>query len=313
VTTLLVASTGGHLTELVHLAPRLDPPDPHVLWVTNDTLQSRSILSGRDVVFVPYQGSRNVLMTLRNGGRAVSLLRRHRPDRVVSTGSGIALSFLPLARARGIPTHYIESGTRVLRPSVTGRVLEHLPAVHCYTQHRAWAGQRWAFAGSILDGFEARRMTAVPSLRRVVVVLGSWRQSFRRLVERLVEILPAEVETVWQTGHTDVSGLVDAPSPWLPARDLDALLRDSDLVITHAGMGASLDALSAGKLPVVVPREAAYGEQVDDHQTELARELDRLGLAVVRSPATLTGADLVAAAGWRVSRAASPPGFRLTT
>ena len=46
---LLVASTGGHLVELMRLRPRLTGIGDEVTWVTFDTPQSRSMLAGEDV------------------------------------------------------------------------------------------------------------------------------------------------------------------------------------------------------------------------------------------------------------------------
>jgi UDP-N-acetylglucosamine--N-acetylmuramyl-(pentapeptide) pyrophosphoryl-undecaprenol N-acetylglucosamine transferase len=309
-TTLLVASTGGHLNELVRLAPRFLPADD-VLWVTDETEQSRSLLDGAAVVFVPPVDSRDVLGTARAGGHALRILRGHRPDRVVSTGSAIAVGFLPVARALGIACHYVESGTRVTGPSTTGRILERVPGVHCYTQHASWASQRWRYAGSILDGFEPQTRDVPPPLRRVVVTLGSWRQSFRRLVEHLVPLLPPDCDVVWQTGHTDVTGLVARPTPWLGAHELEAAVRQADLVVTHAGMGAALDALEAGRCPVVVPRRQAHGEQIDDHQVQLADELGRRELAVIREPGELTPECLLEAARRCTVRADRPRPFRI--
>jgi UDP-N-acetylglucosamine--N-acetylmuramyl-(pentapeptide) pyrophosphoryl-undecaprenol N-acetylglucosamine transferase len=301
-TTLMVASTGGHLNELVRLAPRLVPQDDDVVWVTNETVQSKSLLGDARTLFVPYIGSRNLTGTAANAARGLRILRRLRPGRVVSTGSGIALAFLPSARLQGIECHYIESGTRVTGPSATGRALERIPGVHRYTQHEHWASDRWLYAGSILDGFEQRVVDPEAQVRRVVVTLGSWRQSFRRLVERLVPILPPGAEVIWQTGHTDVTGLVDRATPWLPAVDLATAVQEADLVVTHAGMGAALDALEAGHCPVVVPRRQTHGEQIDDHQVQLAAELGRRGLAVVRDPEELTACDLLDAAARRIRR-----------
>ncbi len=310
-TTLFVASTGGHLNELLALAGRLIPRVEDIVWVTNDSAQSRSLLAGASTVFVPDVGSRNLAATAANAMRAWGILREHRPERVVSTGSGIALAFLPAAHAMGIACHYIESGTRVTGPSTTGRVLQHVPGIHCYTQHAQWASVRWSYAGSVLDGFRQLAMPPPVEVRRVVVTLGSWRQSFRRLIEHLVPLLPAEAEVVWQTGHTDVSGLVEQPTPWLSGADLLAAVRNADLVVTHAGMGATLDALEAGRCPVVVPRQREHGEQVDDHQVQLAAELARRELAVVREPTTLTTQALMEAAGLRITRAENPPPFFL--
>jgi UDP-N-acetylglucosamine--N-acetylmuramyl-(pentapeptide) pyrophosphoryl-undecaprenol N-acetylglucosamine transferase len=310
-TTLFVASTGGHLNELVTLAPRLVPRDDDILWVTHDTLQSRSLLGDSQTVFVPDLGSRDLPGTAAMALRAWRILHEYRPERVLSTGSSIAVAFLSTARTLGMACHYIESGTRVTGPSVTGRILQHIPGVHCYTQHAQWASGRWSCAGSILDGFEQEAVNAAPRLDRVVVTLGSWRQPFRRLIEHLIPLLPIGAEVLWQTGHTDVSGLVDRPTPWLSAAELHVAIRKADLVVTHAGMGAVLDALDAGRCPVVVPRVQEHGEQIDDHQVELAAELGRRGLAVVSEPGALTTAALLDAASRRITRSSDARPFLL--
>jgi UDP-N-acetylglucosamine transferase subunit ALG13 len=230
---------------------------------------------------------------------------------VVSTGSAIAAAFLPVARVMGIPCHYIESGTRVLAPSVTGRLLERVPGVHRYTQHERWASPRWRYAGSILDGFECEAPRTTAEVRRVVVTLGTWRQSFRGLVEHLLPHLPSDAEVVWQTGATDVTGLVKSPTPWLSATDLAAALATADVVVTHAGMGATLDALDAGRCPIVVPRRPERGEQIDDHQVQLAAELHQRGLALTREPDSLSADDLRTAAALQVRQVERPAPFAL--
>ena len=48
-------------------------------------------------------------------------------------------------------------------------------------------------------------------------------------------------------------------------------LREASVVISHAGCGTLIQALAAGKVPVVMPRRKHYGEHVDDHQIELAQ------------------------------------------
>ncbi len=307
---LLVASSGGHLRELYRLLPRIPLPDNDVVWVTNDSAQARDVLAGQEVSFLPYLGSRNLPATILSMRRARQIITRNHFHYVLSTGSAIALSFLPLAAASGISCHYIESGTRVVSPSLTGRILRRVPGVHCYTQHRSFARDVWCYGGSVLEGFYVLQKQS-PEIRRIVVTLGTWRQGFRRLVQKLVEIIPPGVETLWQTGHTDVSDLPITPAPWLSPRELQAMLRQADVVVAHAGMGATLDALEAGKLPVSVPRRKVAGEQVDDHQVELASELGRLGLAVTKAADELRYEDLLSAAGCEVRQSDALPLFAL--
>ena len=54
---------------------------------------------------------------------AWKVLRRERPDVLVSNGAGIALPFFWVGRALGIPLVFIEVYDRIDAPSLTGRLL----------------------------------------------------------------------------------------------------------------------------------------------------------------------------------------------
>ena len=82
-TTLLVASTGGHLKQLHRLHRRLDGIEGPFRWATFDTPQSRSLLAGEDVDFVHFVGGRDPGNVLRN----VPLVHRHPARRTTSTRS----------------------------------------------------------------------------------------------------------------------------------------------------------------------------------------------------------------------------------
>lgn len=314
--TLLVASTGGHLTQLSRLAPRLRGKlDEDFVWVTFDTPQSRSMLAGRDAIFVEHTLPRDWRNLARNAIRAGRVLETNRVRGVVSTGAGIALAFIPLARTRGLPCHFIESAARCVDPSLTGRMLSRVPGVQLYSQYPQRARGRWRYAGSVFDPFRSREQAERPSsIRRVVVTLGTMEvYSFRRLVERTMTLLPAAAEVLWQTGATDVSGLPISARPALPSEELAWALREADLVVAHAGVGSALAALEAGRCPVLVPRRKRHREHVDDHQEQVAAELAERGLAITRAVEDLTHEDLLSAAARGVESLEDPPAFRLST
>jgi UDP-N-acetylglucosamine transferase subunit ALG13 len=146
-----------------------------------------------------------------------------------------------------------------------------------------------------------------------VVTLGTMRTfGFRRLINRLVQILPRGDDTLWQTGCTDTSGLPIKARAALPARELDQAMREADVVVSHAGTGSALAALEAGKRPVLVPRSRALQEHIDDHQHQTAKELARRGLAVAASTAQLGDRDLITAASSRILRLGELPPFQLS-
>jgi UDP-N-acetylglucosamine--N-acetylmuramyl-(pentapeptide) pyrophosphoryl-undecaprenol N-acetylglucosamine transferase len=307
--TLLVASTGGHLAQLVRLERRLRGELDDELWVTFDTPQSRSLLAGREVVFARHTYSRDWRSVASNSLLATRLLRERQVTGVVSTGAGIALSFIPPARVSGRQCHFIESAARSDGPSLTGKLLGRLPGVRLYSQYPGWAGGRWRYAGSVFDEFRPiPASSASGTVRRVVVTLGTiGKYGFRRLLERLIDLLPPEAEVLWQTDVSDTAGLPIQAHRVLPPEELQRAMRDADVVVAHAGIGSALAALEAGRCPVLVPRQKSHGEHVDDHQQQIAGELDRRGLAIARQVEDLRSTDLAAAASRRVETLQDPP------
>jgi len=299
VTTLLVASTGGHLAELYDLVPRLGIGDRR--WVTFDSEQSRSLLAGEDIVYVPPAGSRDVVGTVRDLIAARRMFRRDRYERVISTGASIAVSFFLPALAAGIESTYIESATRTEGPSLTGRLAARVPGVRRFTQYPSWAGDGWQYGGSIFDGFEAVPRPGPIRIGKVVVTLGMHpRYTFPRLLERLVRILPPDMEVLWQVGATRINRMPPGARDQMPVAELRAAMREADVVISHAGVGSALAAMRAGRRAVYVPRRRAHGEHVDDHQVALAAGLDRRNLVLAREADRIDLADLETAAAWSI-------------
>jgi UDP-N-acetylglucosamine transferase subunit ALG13 len=316
VTTLLVASNGGHLKQLHRLRPRLRGASAPFHWVTFDTPQARSLLEGETVHYVPFIGGRDPRNVARNLPHARQILRENEVEAMVSTGSAIALPHFAVGRARRLPCHYIESAARMEGPSLTGRLVSRIPGVRLYAQYESWAGGRWAFRGAVFDSFATAGGAGPDAERRiarVVLTLGTYKGTpYTRIVERLLEILPPEVEVLWQTGATDVTRFGIAGVYALPEKELSEAMREADVVVTHAGVGTALAALEVGKCPVMAPRLAAHGEAVDDHQVQIAEQLSGRGLAVTVDADELTFEHLVKAAAMTVAEPPDPPPFELS-
>jgi UDP-N-acetylglucosamine transferase subunit ALG13 len=288
--------------------------DDELIWVTFETGLSRTMLDGQEVNFVRYTKPRDYAGVVRLMVDAEQLTRRRKVDRVVSTGANLALSFLPSTLTRHRAYHYVESAARADGPSATGRVMVRTPGVRRYAQYPWFDSRHWLHVGSVFDSFRPGECRARP-IRRAVVTAGTTDSyGFRRLFERACEVLPAEAEVLWQTGSTDVSGLQRVQGrPQVPAAELALAIRDADIVISHAGAGSALTALEMGRFPVLVPRESAYGEHVDDHQKQVARELDRRGLASHCPVERLDIEKLLEAASRSVEVVSDPAPFPLVS
>jgi len=298
-TTLLVASTGGHLAELHDLVPRLGIGDRR--WVTFDSPQSRSLLADEEVVHVPPATSRDLVGVVQDLLVARRMFGRRRYDRVISTGAGVAVSFFLPAAAAGVECTYIESATRTRGPSLTGRLVARVPRTRLYTQYPGWADHNWRYGGSIFDAFTAEPVAEPRPVRKVVVTLGTHpRYLFPRLLARLVEILPPSIEVLWQVGATVIDRMPAGARRQVPSAEMHQAMREADVVIAHAGVGSALAAMQAGQRALFIPRRRAHGEHVDDHQVEMARELHGRNLVLAREATEITLADLDTAAAWRV-------------
>ena len=69
--------------------------------------------------------------------------------------------------------------------------------------------------------------------------------------------------------------------PFLGHDELQQAMVDADLVVCHGGPATILEARRHGHLPIVVPRDPARGEHVDDHQLLFARRLGAAGLVAL--------------------------------
>jgi UDP-N-acetylglucosamine--N-acetylmuramyl-(pentapeptide) pyrophosphoryl-undecaprenol N-acetylglucosamine transferase len=304
---LFVCSGGGHLKQLAALSSRLGVPVEDQLWSTFDNGLSRSLLKGREVVYMHYAAPRDAVPIIRNVDVARRIFREHNVSAVVSTGSSPAVSFFSIAALNGVPRYYIESAARADGPSLSGNFVGRIAGTNTFTQYPAWSDEKWQFRGSIYDAFTPNTSRVERPITRAVVSLGTQETyAFPRLIDRLAPLLQG-VEVLWQVGATDVSAHGIDGRHTVPHDEIQAAVANADLVIAHSGTGAALTALEAGKAPVLVPRLARFGEHIDNHQLQIGTELARRDLAVFAHPEQLTKKLLLGAASRSVDVVENPP------
>ena len=118
---LLVASPGGHLQQLVWMRPWWEQHER--VFVTADVPDARAMLAGERILFAHHPTNRSVTNLARNLVLARQVLKRERPDVVVSTGAGVAVPFLWLARRYGARAVFVEPYDRVDGPSLSARMV----------------------------------------------------------------------------------------------------------------------------------------------------------------------------------------------
>ena len=64
----------------------------------------------------------------------------------------------------------------------------------------------------------------------------------------------------------------------LKPEEIKKYIIDSSFVITHAGVGTIMECVENNKEIVVLPRKEKYAEHVNNHQEEIASEMEKNGL-----------------------------------
>lgn len=186
-TTLLVASGGGHLQQLAALVPRLGLTG-QLVWATPQSGLAEHLLREETHIVLPHTHPRDWRGALRLAGPATRILKHHGIRRVISTGASPAPPLFLAAASMGLEMHYIESATRSEGPSLSGRLVSTIRSASLYSQYPSWAQGRWHFAGSIFDPFTPEPTAHPEPIRRVVVTLGTETYGFRRALERVDDV-----------------------------------------------------------------------------------------------------------------------------
>lgn len=117
----LICSSGGHFFQLYALEKFWRTENR--FWVTFSKNDTMSMLKDERVFWAHQPTNRNFINFIKNLFLAVRLLRAEKPSLLISTGAGVAVPFIYVARFLGIKTIYLESITRIKGLSLSGRLV----------------------------------------------------------------------------------------------------------------------------------------------------------------------------------------------
>lgn len=108
----------------------------------------------------------------------------------------------------------------------------------------------------------------------IFVTVGTHEQQFNRLIEEIDRLKgngTIEDDVFIQTGFSTYEPKYCKWSKLIPYKEMQRLNREARIVITHGGPATFIAPLQIGKIPIVVPRQHAYEEHVNDHQVEFSK------------------------------------------
>jgi hypothetical protein len=121
---LLVSSSGGVLLDLLALEPWWSRHD--AVWAVVRAADSVSALAGQRVHWIREASIRQPLGIFTGLVQAWHILRRERPELIVSAGSAPAISYFFAARVLGIPTFWISSLNILTTPGISAKICARL-------------------------------------------------------------------------------------------------------------------------------------------------------------------------------------------
>lgn len=293
----LAASGGGHVRQLLDLEPAWSRHD--YFFVSEDTALSRSIADKHPMRYVPHVALgqarlgapfRMLAAAVRSFFVSAAIVLRERPQVLISTGAGAVFFTLAWARLLGAKIVVVESFARFDKPSVFGRMsapLAHRKVVQSQALMAYWPDAAMFDPLKILD-------TEPPPKKPFLFATVGAILPFDRLVSSVAELkargeIPEEVLIQTGNGGMAPDGLKTVET--LSFDEIQAALRDADIVVCHGGTGSLITALRQGCRIVAMPRLFELGEVYDDHQLEITEAFTARGMiAMARTPEELSEA-----------------------
>ncbi|MGN1282528.1 MAG: PssE/Cps14G family polysaccharide biosynthesis glycosyltransferase [Limosilactobacillus sp.] len=112
----------------------------------------------------------------------------------------------------------------------------------------------------------------------IFVTVGTHEQPFNRLIKEVDNLAnDPEIKDSFfiQTGFSDYKPKNCQWKKFLSYEEMNKLIREANIVITHGGPASFIAPLELGKIPIVVPREKKFDEHINNHQVEFVKLIDQ--------------------------------------
>ncbi|WP_397417117.1 beta-1,4-glucuronosyltransferase WelK [Phenylobacterium sp.] len=283
----LAASGGGHVRQLLDLEPVWSRHDR--FFITEETALGESLAKDHRTFFLPHfawgQAKLGAPLRMLRGAiqsffASLRIMRRERPDVVISTGAGAVIFPVLLGRLMGAHVVVIESFARFDHPSLFGRLAAPL-AHDLIIQSEKLRG---AYPrAQVFDPLRTPEGDPPAKSSLLFATVGAT-LPFDRLANSVGKLKAEGViaeDVLLQTGVGGARPDGVEVRETIDFSEVQSLLERASIVVCHGGTGSLITALRQGCHVIAMPRLAALGEHYDDHQSEITEAFAARGLIQV--------------------------------
>lgn len=117
----------------------------------------------------------------------------------------------------------------------------------------------------------------------ILVLLGTQNNTFIRLLKEIEKNISKgniKEEVIVQAGYTNYVSDKMKIYKLVSAQEMEKLVDNANLVISHGGVGSILQCVKKGKVVIGIPRQKKYKEHVNNHQMQLIDSFDSQGYII---------------------------------
>lgn len=289
----LVCASGGHLTEMLKINDAFISHETFLITYrekfSNLPKNIKRVYYIKNILVSNVQANRvkkkalivlqMILLTLYE----LKVILKERPDIVVSTGSEIAIPIFYLAKVMGKKIIFIESLCRIDKLSGTGKIVRPICDLFLVQwDNLAKLHSKNEYHGSILSSTYISCKGNVRQNRGSFIFVTVGTAPFPRLVETMDYISERiDDRVVIQIGRTSYKPKYAEYFDFIENADIRKLNREARVVVCHSGVGSILTALEENGNVIVFPRFSKFRENIDDHQLEIAKALEKKQLVKI--------------------------------
>lgn len=232
-------------------------------------------LIGNNIIFLK-DASKGTFFLLMNFIQSLYFFLKYKPDKIISFGAGVSVPMMLLAKIFNKYVFHHELICQVNNLSKTGKFAKHFK-IKIIFYNKSLFDKIDLKKSEYIDYFSCinfHKQNKNLNLIKIFIVFGTAPEQFHTL-KSLIGLLFSNkcnnYKIFIQSGYTNLNLSNNYHSNFLNYNEFNKHIKNSDIIIAHAGSGIVQSSLENGKIPIIIPRMVSLGEHTDPSQEIFAK------------------------------------------